>query len=346
MTDARIETSHFSTVDLPPEKRFDAWHEGASVVFDVAAHDEASRARFSADIYSILLGDVPIIRCRLGAQRLTRSTQRIANDGIDHFELILFVHGKAELEFDGRPAAIDAGMWMNLDFTGSLAAQLPYYETLNIFIPRRRLTPLLTAPDSVHGAIFPSNDGAGRLLKDYLLSLFAIAPDMAQADAGAASEALVQLAALAINGASWDGGDPPALANPALALRAQAYIRRHLSDPSLSPAKVATGIGISRARLYRVFSPSGGVADYIREMRLRRCFSDLVSRDKQHLQISQIAYGWGFNDPNHFSKLFKARFDATPGDVRAAGAGAALRAVSGHYGDVDLSYSNWISTIA
>jgi transcriptional regulator GlxA family with amidase domain len=34
------------------------------------------------------------------------------------------------------------------------------------------------------------------------------------------------------------------------------------------------------------------------------------------LQVAEVAYATGFNDPNYFSRMFRQEFGQTPGEVR------------------------------
>ncbi|MDN3647213.1 helix-turn-helix domain-containing protein [Pontixanthobacter aestiaquae] len=328
------------------QNRFAAWRESVSVIYDVEPYDNKTEERYFAHMDSMLLDDIIIMHCRLGAQIFNRSAERVARDGVDHYQLHVFRTGSAEMELGGRHVCAGTGTWVIQDHADTTRSEMTDYEVLNIFIPRRRLAPLLHTPDSMHGTVLAADVGAGRLLADYVVSLNAIAHDITRAQAPAAAEALTQLAALALNGVVYDTVDPPALANRALLLRAQVYIKDHLHLPNLSPDSIAGALGLSRARLYRIFAPCGGIADYIREIRLRRCYTDLISARHDHIHISQIAYRWGFKDASHFSKLFRSRFGVQPnelrGEVRAGMGGASvLQGLAG----VDATYSSWIANL-
>jgi AraC-like DNA-binding protein len=120
-----------------------------------------------------------------------------------------------------------------------------------------------------------------------------------------------------------------------------------LADSNLDPDIVAEGTGMSRSQLYRLFAPAGGVAEYIREQRLRRCLADLMSVAHAHRQIADIAYSWGFTDPTYFAKAFKQRFGRTPSEAREASSTQARRE-RGELGDVvgDRLYEEWIAGLA
>lgn len=342
-----IETSRFDTAALPGPERFKAWRESMDVIFEVNPYNDATRDRFFARVDSFLLDDIAINHCRLGAQTFQRDAARIARDGIDHYQLHVFLRGSVEMRCGGRAVSAETGDFVNLDHGETFASRTTDYEILNLFIPRRRLAPLLHSPDHTHGVVFDSLNGAGRLLRDYAVALNRAASEITLEQAPLAAEALVQLGAMALNGVRIDERDPPARADHALLLKAQLFIKDRLKEPELGPGLVAEGLGLSRARLYRVFAPCGGVAEYIREMRLRRAFTDLLAPGRLDLQIGQIAWQWGFKSPAHFSRAFKARFGTWPREIREAGAETA----AGGHGVTrlaagDTKYAFWIANIA
>ena len=55
------------------------------------------------------------------------------------------------------------------------------------------------------------------------------------------------------------------------------FIDTHLASPALETDMLARNFGLSRASLYRLFAPVGGVAGYIRRERLRRVFRDITA---------------------------------------------------------------------
>ena len=49
----------------------------------------------------------------------------------------------------------------------------------------------------------------------------------------------------------------------------------------------------------------------VRQRRLDRCRSDLEAARRTE-SITSIALRWGFNDPSHFSRLFRRRYRIAP----------------------------------
>ena len=101
------------------------------------------------------------------------------------------------------------------------------------------------------------------------------APEMRLTDFDAIAEGLVALAAKSIAPALARAGDrvvPPPLASFVTVRR---YIDRKLASPDLSANSIAAEFGLSRASLYRLFEPAGGIAKYIRKVRLSRAYQGL-----------------------------------------------------------------------
>jgi acetamidase/formamidase/AraC-like DNA-binding protein len=102
-------------------------------------------------------------------------------------------------------------------------------------------------------------------------------------------------------------------AQPALLHRIYEAIERKLGDPELTPARVAQLEGISERYLQKLFESTGdNFTHYLRERRLRRCWTDLASPAEAHRSVSDIAFGCGFSDAAHFSRSFRDRFGLSP----------------------------------
>jgi transcriptional regulator GlxA family with amidase domain len=59
------------------------------------------------------------------------------------------------------------------------------------------------------------------------------------------------------------------------------------------------------------------VASYVRELRLQRAYDSLTHDNPSKEQIGGIAYRCGFEDPVHFTRLFRQRFGVTPRELRS-----------------------------
>ncbi|MGQ2914666.1 helix-turn-helix transcriptional regulator [Microbacterium aurantiacum] len=99
-------------------------------------------------------------------------------------------------------------------------------------------------------------------------------------------------------------------------LAALAYIDRHLGDPNLSPAEVASHVGISERHMSRIFGETGvGPARVILDKRLEEAHR-LLSMPNA-LTVGAAAKHCGFSSHAHFSRVFREKFEETPTHLRA-----------------------------
>lgn len=100
------------------------------------------------------------------------------------------------------------------------------------------------------------------------------------------------------------------------------YIDTRLDDPGLNTDTLARAHFISSRQLQYLFQEEGlTVSGYIRQRRLERCRLDLEDPALTSRSIVDVAQAWGFSDPSHFSKLFKATYGRSPRDHRVTALG-------------------------
>lgn len=97
-----------------------------------------------------------------------------------------------------------------------------------------------------------------------------------------------------------------------LAVAMRDFIKLNLGDLDLGVDTLRATFHCSRATVYRLFAPQGGVAAFVREQRLLRCFDELTRPAKLPRTISEVATRWGFENPSHFNRLFKSKFGLPP----------------------------------
>jgi len=342
---SRIPASFFRTQTLQPGERFGAWQESVGVFLDSHLDSRSDPLAFAGDVESYLLDDIVISRPRANGQKFDRASPRIARDGIDHYMIQFFAYGGTEIAMGRRSLQAERRV-VGFDLGETLDSFNSDFDIICAVVPRARLAPLLAHPDSLQGAT-PSTEGGGKLLADFIPNLFVGLPDLSPQQTGSAARALTELIATAFNGETFAANDAPEIALQALALKAKTFIKNNLASPALDPDEVAAAMGLSRSVLYRLFRDVGGIAFYIREQRLRRCFADLVSERGRDMQVGEIAWRWGFTDAAHFSRLFRDRFGCSPSDARTdafTASRAQGRAFDSRVGD--RRYEDWIAGLA
>ena len=96
--------------------------------------------------------------------------------------------------------------------------------------------------------------------------------------------------------------------------RAFAYIRAHTPNP-ISIAQIASAAFVSRATLYRLFQPLGGVAKQVWLARLEHARIWLNDPARPGA-LEAIAHGSGFATAAHFSRRFRDYYGFSPRNLR------------------------------
>ena len=93
------------------------------------------------------------------------------------------------------------------------------------------------------------------------------------------------------------------------------YIKDMMGDPDTSVESMSAHLCMSRVQLYkRMVSLTGTTpSEYLRAKRIKRA-EELIHSDE--LNISEIAYTVGFNNPRYFSKYFQEAYGLTPSQYK------------------------------
>jgi AraC-like DNA-binding protein len=113
--------------------------------------------------------------------------------------------------------------------------------------------------------------------------------------------------------------DDPDTAHRALMVQITAFIEEHLGEADLAPAQIAAAHHVSLRQLHKLFHGSGmTVAGWIRQRRLEHCGHDLRDPRCATWSVATVGTRWGYPDPAHFSRLFKATYGVGPRAYRAS----------------------------
>ena len=100
-----------------------------------------------------------------------------------------------------------------------------------------------------------------------------------------------------------------------LVAKAVKYVEQNMSRSELSVEELSAHMGMSRVNLYKKLLALTGKSpiEFIRVMRLKRAAQYL--RESQ-LNVAEIAYRTGFNNPKYFSRYFKAEYGVSPSEYQ------------------------------
>lgn len=90
-------------------------------------------------------------------------------------------------------------------------------------------------------------------------------------------------------------------------------VESNLQDSSFGVKEFVKHMGISRSLLHKKLTAltDQSAADFINQLRLKKAMNLLQQNE---LNISEVAYAVGYNDPKYFSRLFSKQFGQSPKD--------------------------------
>lgn len=188
-----------------------------------------------------------------------------------------------------------------------------YSELLLLRMPRTLVISRFPEMEHLVATLIPGRDPGTTLLSHTLLQLLQVANDLREAQQHAAMNAIVHLLG-ATSGLAVELESMPWRVQKALD-----FIELNLPIPGLTAEQVAQAQHISRRRLDQLMRDALGlsITGQIWSRRLQRAADDLRDPRWASASISQVAFANGFEDPAHFARAFKRRFEATPGQWRA-----------------------------
>jgi AraC-like DNA-binding protein len=310
-----LSTMSYRAGTLRPHEELALWRENLGAVFDVHADEEAFH--MSIDAYN--LGAIVLGPIRTTRQRYQRSRLMVARTGLDHYLIQHYRTGSYRGVNGGRDVEVRPGDIAILDLAHEVESEASEASMFNLMLPRALLDEALGGDAELGGLVLRGETSMGGLLGDHLRALAARLPYVTAAEASGVVEGTAALIAACVRPTA------PALerAQPEISniglRRMKRHIASHLDSPDLSPELMADHFRVSRTSLYRAFAAHGGVARYIREIRLERCARALADPAERLRSVNEIAAEHGFPCPSHFSRLFRNTFGHTPSDVRRAG---------------------------
>jgi AraC-like DNA-binding protein len=266
-------------------------------------------------------GNATIFTQRSSGIRLLRTAKLARQDGMPVIALSVQQRADGRIEQHSRQRVVPPGELLVVDLSGPYdfswsgdggagCLQIPYdHLGLPLDVVRRAAFEVAASPlyamVTAHIAQL-TRDPSG------------ITGDAASATAAAAS---IDLARALLVSTVHSGKHARQVFAETLLTRIRTFARLHLADPDLVPATIAAAHNISLRQLYKLCADADlSLEQWIINERLQRVRQELTRPDRRHVPIGAIARGWGFRDPTHFTRRFKARYGVTPGQWRSSAA--------------------------
>ncbi|PZA13937.1 AraC family transcriptional regulator [Rhodopseudomonas palustris] len=270
-----------------------------------------------------------------------RSAAHVARGGLDHYQFTLCLQGQMRFASGRREITLQPGDICLIDMAKPNRTVLigdgdQRSRLVTLIVPRLLLVPRLAHPDSVTATLLPAADRRARLLADQFAVLLQQSDSAnAAADSKTAVEFMCDVMA-EVAGRSTDARGAVGRAERELLLAAiKHHIDTHLDTGALSVDGLVRRFQVSRASLYRLFGPDGGLARYVQDQRLNRALRLLITPGARGQRLIDLAVDLQFSGDSTFVRAFRRQFGMTPGEIRELSE-AWLRETGGVRGPDDL----------
>ena len=314
-----IVRSHFDLQAAPPGRQLLAWRERVGHVIDVVPSLSDIDKPFRASIERYQVGKLVLTDCRSDAMVLERSLGRISRDSVRDFVFQVFLEGGVDnVAMRATPCAgadtRSVASILALDMSQPVRMRRHACRVITFFVPGDVVQETFPDPEAIHGRTIHGTTPMLRLIIEHVTSLV---HDIAGLSADAAESAIskcAQLLAAAFGKQALLSGNARAAARAAMSGCVRRYVRAHLFDSDLSPDTLLHALGLPRQTLYRLFKHEGGLAAYIRHVRLREATERLAHNPLE--SVTFIAFDLGFKSSTDFTRAFRRAYDMTPLDFR------------------------------
>lgn len=310
----------YETHSLPARAKVGYWNDVISDVFTPMETKPEHPDHFDAEVSVLPFGKCWLANAVSLPAHVRRTTAHIARSRTQQYFLHLQLLGRLSVSQDGRECVLDPGDMVMCDSASPYA--LDYAEpcsTLVLSIGAAELKKRLPAPAEMLGVKLAGDKGLMATTSLMMRSLWeqgraGLIPEEATANI---SENLLDMFAT-----SCVTGGVGLIADSAVAVGRRLHIRRYieanLRDPELSARSIAAAFGISPRYLHLMFAAEEEtVSNYLLRRRLEETARQLVDPAWTRRTITELAFGWGFNNATHFARVFKERFGCSPRDYRA-----------------------------
>ncbi|MFC5722759.1 helix-turn-helix domain-containing protein [Streptomyces gamaensis] len=281
--------------------------------------DEPFRGEIRAD----RLGAVQICEVSADPSRVDRTPRLIARSDAEYLLVGVVQRGSAVVRQDGRETVLGPGDIACYDTTRpyTLVCRADF-SMLEFMLPHRLAHLDSSRTGELTATRFSATEGVGALVSPFLTRLAGRSREYADSAEGLSRTTGDLLATMFAERRPRPGDDRQAVRRTTL-LRVRAYIDQNLADPGLSPEQIAKAHHVSLRYLQKLFSEEQTtITAWIRQRRLEGCRRDLAGPYAADRTVASTAARWGFMDPAHFSRAFKAAHGLSPSDYRAVhGAG-------------------------
>ena len=313
------------TPTLSAEQRQSAIRGDVIRRFSSGARNEApTEPSFATEIKYGHAGQATLCRLTTGPHRVAHRVELGEAVQGEALNLLFVLDGAIRVEQAGQKYELGQDQWTLCDTSRSYSMSVECSVTqLLMTVPKDMLG--LHQRDMVRLGIgaLSARTGPGKVLRQVVGSLFDEFENLKPCTAADLTGLILDLVHMAVQDRARNNATSSA--REMLHERMSRFICRNLRDPDLSVDSIAAAFACSKRYVHKIFSGERQtVGELILCSRLERCRRDLADDTRSDQSITGIAFGWGFNNSAHFSRVFRERYGLSPSAYRASHARATL----------------------
>jgi len=312
--------AHYTTNGIISHHQFEYWRDAICDAYvRLGCESVKSTQAFQGEIVLERLSDLSLSFVSGSPHIVHRRPCDISRSSDAYFLLSLQLENRAVVSQDGHCAVLKPKDFVlyssikpyKLEFT-------EHFDQLVIQIPRSELLSRIPSADLLTGHRVSGSSSLGGMITNHALELARTIHKQDLVVQRYMQDTIIDLVVTGL--ASIDQSQfELSLPGQQVLLRAKTYIQSNLKDPGLNRRKTADAAGVSIRHLSDLFAKDGdSIAAFIRDCRLNQIANDLRDIRFAHQSISEICFRWGMNNLQHFSKIFRNKYDVSPSHYRGS----------------------------
>ncbi|MEV7868403.1 helix-turn-helix domain-containing protein [Streptomyces sp. NPDC088124] len=309
----------FRSEDVPAADRFDRWRELMRQCTAPLELDSEYRKEFSASQRLLELDGISVWPTRFQPVSFRRTPRLIRQSDPEQVNISIPLRGTLYVTRNGHEMAYGPDALCVVDSSRTIEVRTLAPQTgIGLDVPKALLPLSGNGLEKLSRYRLSGREGFGGLLVAFLTQIARDTAVYRPTDGQRLAAIVVDLlSALFTHHLATDDELGPETRRRALTMEIQAFIRRHVHDPDLTPRAVAVAHHISTSYLHQLFRDQDTtVAAMIRGLRLRGARKDLADPAQSGTTIHDVAARWGFPSHTTFTRAFHSAYGLSPRDFR------------------------------
>jgi AraC-like DNA-binding protein len=309
----------FRADQLPIESRLEWWGQLLDTALVPLEHRFDHGPEFDCRIVTGEIGPIRVADSITGPGVSARTPRLIRRSDPELYMISVLTRGEMLVEQDDRQARVTPGDLAFFDPSRPARRVHSAMHVITVSVPKAMLPFEQDELAKLTGARIPGDRGVVAVASALTRQLADSLDEVSAGEAAQLGTSAVDVLSVAVaSRLDRAGAVTPQVRQEALLHRCYAFIEEQLSDPELSPTRVAAAAHVSLRYLYKMFEDQPAtVSGWIRQRRLERCRRDLLDPALAARAVSAIAARWGLLNSAHFSRAFREAYGLPPAEFRS-----------------------------